>query len=271
MKEYCGKVISNKKLPGGFYILSVRLGQALKNPVQPGQFAMVGRKERQGTILRRPYSIFDFSSNGKNTILKFFYKVLGQGTKDLSMASKGEDISLLAPLGKGFDYKTGSNRLLCIVTGGMGMVPFHLLMKSFKQYKSKKIMIFYGAKNKDELFYYKLFSKSVKTVFVSTDDGSKGYKGFISELFRDKLSEGKEFRRFKPKDMVVYTCGPRKMMGTIAQICEEAGMECYVSMEEVMGCGFGVCLSCAVKSMKSDEYLAVCKDGPVFDSRLIRI
>ena len=272
MKEYLSRIADNEKIFEGFHRISVEIEGKVEKNITPGQFAMIGAvPSKEGVLLRRPYSIFDAKGKGKKSHLSFFFKVIGKGTKLLSEARAGENLSLLAPLGNGFDLFPAKKKHVMIVTGGMGIVPFNLFMKQIGNFEPSGIYSFYGARKKSQFFFKEIFKKADKAYFA-TDDGSLGYKGFVSNLFRQKLEGDKELKDLDPKEILVYTCGPREMIREVSAISEAKGIKCFVSMEESMGCGFGVCLSCVVKSKNgTEEYTTVCKEGPIFDSKTILV
>lgn len=264
MKEVCAEVISNREIHRDFYVISMKTG-GMKAKMVPGQFAMIGGDFGDGLLLRRPYSIFDATSNGKVTTFRFFYKVVGKGTARLSRAGKGDNLSVLAPLGRGFDYSCAADKTIVIVMGGIGVAPFYLFMKHIKKYNPKRVVLFYGARNKQELFFTEFFKRHADRVHFSTDDGSRGYKGFVSSLLAEKL-DSPEFKAVLSRETVAFTCGPRSMMREVSLISRKRQIACYASMEEIMGCGMGACLSCVVRSADENSNLTVCHDGPVFRS-----
>jgi dihydroorotate dehydrogenase electron transfer subunit len=271
MIECQGKVVSNRKIGEGYYLLTTEITTKNKERLVPGQFAMIGTAPKGGVLLRRPYSVFDFQRVGKKTLVKFFYKVIGKGTRLLGDSTSGSYLSMLFPLGRGFEMGKIKGKTLCIVTGGIGVAPFYLLLKEALKYKPRKLYVFYGARTKDELFFLSFFRRYSDRIFISTDDGTKGYKGFITDLMRDKLKDKSVFGAAHDT-LLIFSCGPRIMMKKVAQLAESKNIECHVSMEEIMGCGLGACLSCVVQSRKGDDdYLTVCKDGPVFNSEQIVI
>ncbi len=267
MKEFNARVIYNKKLRDNFYVISVDLDKSLKSEILPGQFAMIGTDRTGGLLLRRPYSILDAQTKRGKTNLKFFYKTVGKGSEKLSGIRKDDVLSLLAPLGNGFSPKKTKHKTVCVVTGGTGIPPFYLLIRTIKKFNPRAIYVFYGAKTKNEIFYAPFFKEKTKGLFISTDDGSRGYRGFVTDLFKNELENHKELAKLKANGIICLTCGPRIMMKKTAGICKERSISCYASMEEVMGCGMGACLSCVVKKSDSGETLiTICKDGPVFNS-----
>lgn len=225
---------------------------------KPGQFVMVSCSGTgQQPLLRRPLSIHDVEG-GRITLL---YRVVGEGTDILSRMPVNETVSMLGPLGEGFVISGGKHH--CLVGGGIGIAPLLLLARQIKQeYPGDSITVLAGARNDKELLALEKF-EPLAEVQVSTDDGSGGHHGFVTELL-DGMSGA---------DLLVYTCGPTPMMRGVAGIAKKHGWDCQVSLESHMACGMGACLGCAVERSGihdgADKYLHVCKDGPVFKAELI--
>ncbi|MCK4319794.1 dihydroorotate dehydrogenase electron transfer subunit [Candidatus Micrarchaeota archaeon] len=158
---------------------------------------------------------------------------------------EGELVTVLGPLGKG--YGIGNEERILLVGGGYGTVSLYLLAK---QAKGKKIDVIIGAKSKEDVSYKKRFEELGCRVFVTTDDGSEGVKGYAVDGMKELLRENKYDK--------VYTCGPMIMMKTICGLAKEKGIQFEASLEANMKCGIGICGSCAIKDK------IVCKDGPVF-------
>lgn len=211
----------------------------------PGQFAMV---EIIGHSLRRPFAIASFEKDR----LRFIFKIIGEGTKDLSKLKNGTKIKILAPLGNSFPVNSKKRPVL--VGGGTGAVSIFSLAKYFYKNKIKPIIII-GARNEKLLPLKNEFSKLGK-LLISTDDGSCGEQCNTAVLFENLIK--------KEKNIVVYSCGPHPMMEAIHNIASIHSIESYVSMEERMACGIGACVGCVVKT--KDGLKRVCKDGPVFNS-----
>lgn len=169
----------------------------------------------------------------------------GVFTKKIFNLKKGSKIGIRGPYGNGFNIKKN----VLVVAGGLGIACLAGLID-----KSKGSEIILGAKSKKELLFVKRFKKAN----IATDNGSWGFKGFVTDLMQEILKK----KKFK----VVYTCGPEIMMQKVFEICEKKKIECQVSLERYMKCGgMGVCGSCAINGK------LVCKDGPVFNSKQLRI
>lgn len=216
----------------------------------PGQFVMVQISQGRDPLLRRPFSIHQVSSDG---FLQILFKVVGRGTKILAQYRVGESLSLLGPLGKGFD--PGEPGAACIVGGGMGIAPLLFLASRFRDSSDEVPVVILGARNRDELVpLINGFEKLGIEVLAATDDGSLGHHGLVTDVLKKLHLDSKN---------TIYSCGPRPMMAAIHHLCRQDNIRCQVSMETAMACGMGACLGCAVP-LKAGGYAHACSDGPVF-------
>lgn len=232
-------IISNKRLCADYYELIVK-DDIVSKKCFPGQFFMISVP---GVFLRRPISVHD-AKNGK---ISFLYKIVGKGTKIMSEMRSGE-IKILGPLGNGYDLKIKKGSSPVIVAGGTGIASVHYLASKLKN----KGTLYYGARSKNDLLCLDKFKKLGWKVSVSTEDGTKGYKGFITDVLEKKL---------KNND-TLFTCGPTPMMKKVLDIAKSKGVRGFASLEEKMACGIGNCQGCAVKI--KGQYKMTCKEGPVF-------
>jgi dihydroorotate dehydrogenase electron transfer subunit len=217
---------------------------------KPGQFVQVEVSDSYEQFLCRPLSIADV----KQDALRIIFRVIGKGTEILKEKKPGKKLSILGPLGKAVAPNRNKNIVLC--AGGVGIAPLLLLAKNL--YKTNNITLFFGAKNKSELILLKEFKPLCDKIFLSTDDGSKGRKGFITDV----LFSSRDI--FKNADCI-YVAGPKDMISKVSRFkFHDSGLKLFGFLEERMGCGCGICFGCAVKK-KEDGYLRVCTDGPVFD------
>jgi dihydroorotate dehydrogenase electron transfer subunit len=229
-----------------YFVIEIDLGKAA-NDILPGQFFQIKRPEFTSPMLRKPISVFDIQGD----LVSFMVKRLGKGTGQLSQLRAADDIDILGPLGNGFPLPEGSKAVL--VSGGIGYPPLYYLKKQLEQV-GKSVYWLHGGRCDDDIF---------PADEIWTDDGSCGSKGFVTDGLKSFLE--------KHKPDVIYACGPNPMLKACHQIAEKHGINLYVSLEEYMACGIGVCHGCAVK-VKDDSdigvtYKTVCKDGPVFDAR----
>ena len=221
--------------------------------VRPGQLAHV--KCGDAVLLRRPFSI---AGSDKET-LRICYDIRGKGTKWMADQTVGTKVSVLGPLGNGYNVDNIADKKALLVGGGTGI--YSLLSLSAKYGANAVTAI--GFRNAGLINMVSDFEEFGSRVSVITDDGSSGRKGFVTDLVREELEKG--------GIDIVYMCGPIVMMANAVKIAEEFGVECQVSMEERMGCGVGACQACVCKVKSSDggDYKRVCIDGPVFDAKEI--
>lgn len=205
----------------------------------PGQFVNV---KLAGKFLRRPISIADWDGNS----ITLLYKVVGKGTDQMSNMKVGETLDLLTGLGNGFSVEDTKSPLL--VGGGIGLAPLYALCK-----RLKNATVVIGAATKEELFYVDEFKALGANVIISTDDGSEGVKGFVTDAIKSEVSSHKLDADY------FYCCGPMVMMRNVSGMMECDGQ---LSLEERMGCGFGACVGCTLET--KNGFKRVCKDGPVF-------
>jgi len=221
--------------------------------VKPGQFVMVSAGKGKDPLLRRPFSI---SQVYNNRYFQLLFKVVGQGTSLLAHCREGEYLSVLGPLGSGFQIDcTGIN---CLVGGGMGIAPILFLGKWMaRKCPENPPLVVIGARTEAELApLVKDFAEIGLSVHAATDDGSLGHHGFVTDVLKNlNLDTGSK----------AYVCGPYPMMCAVHLFCKEKGFSCQVSMETSMACGMGACLGCIVPVEKGG-YAHACFDGPVFDA-----
>jgi len=246
------KVIDNKPLKKDFFIIELESSGKLPE-MKPGQFVQVRVDRSQETFLRRPFSIHDVDFI-RNTF-KLLVQVVGKGTESLSKLNKGDSLNLIYPLGNSFTLPAKGARTL-LVGGGCGIAP---LLYLGRYLKSQGIIpdILLGFRNRDRILEYNDY-EVIGNVFLTTEDGSAGEKGFVtSHSLLGKASYDK-----------VFCCGPEMMMKAIADWCRKNNTDCEVSLENLMGCGIGVCLCCVIDTVKG--HLCTCTDGPVFNIKELK-
>ena len=256
-----GKIIFNRQINRDHFLISLKVPGAKSsfNEAIPGQFAMLRVKGKDIPFLGRPLSIYSLHQDDDGIIVEFLYRVVGKGTHVISRLRPGEEMSLLGPLGHGFDIFPDRD-FVVLIAGGVGIAPLSFLGECYRQYAvntTPKIVCYVGARSSDLLVGLDRMEKICSDIRISTDDGSSGHRGSVCDLF------GRDITSYDSSDSVVYCCGPAPMIKRFAQLLMEHPLLCQVSIEERMACGVGACLGCAV-SVKSG-YKRVCKDGPVFD------
>ncbi len=228
----------------GCYATLVLHAAALAAQARPGQFVHI---RCEGFQLRRPISI----AGVRGEELTIVFEIKGGGTDWLSRRSCGDTLDVLGPLGHGFPQIRG--RVL-LVGGGVGVPP--MLFAAQRAEAADAVLAF---RSRDRALLVEEFRPLCGRVLVMSDDGSIGTQGFAARGAADMLAQ-------RPY-AAVFACGPGIMLKTTYAACREAGVPCYVSLEERMGCGLGACLTCATPIWDPDggqTMKEVCKDGPVF-------
>ncbi|PCJ45181.1 MAG: oxidoreductase [Gammaproteobacteria bacterium] len=218
----------------------------------PGQFVMLACQRGNNALLRRPFSVHTVIGDS----ISLIYKVIGIGTKMMEEFRVGDKVSLLGPLGKGFNVAKTKHH--CLVGGGIGMAPLLHLAQLIKEHDPEaKITTLQGGQSSRNIIVMDKFTV-FGDVLVSTDDGTEGHHGYVTGLLTEMHDE----------DMAVYTCGPTAMMKGVAAIARDKSWACQIAMEAPMACGMGACLGCsflrAGDHQGVEKYVHVCKDGPVF-------
>lgn len=293
-------VCSHKQIRGRFYRLGLEFTAAAAKAfasVGAGQFVQIdlskavlppaeqipqdladvaGRK----ILLRRPFSFCDINQVREKTIVDILYCAVGPATLRMTTLSTGDSVSVIGPLGRGFQVQKEKKTAL-LISGGMGVGPLlHLTKVIVADIPEAEVIAFAGAKTKWELplkpldeisqqvgFSLHEFAKYGVESQIATDDGSAGYEGFVTDCFSKWLEQCS----ISAKDTIIYTCGPEQMLARVAKIAEDKKIDCQISMERRMACGFGVCQGCAVEcrveGSNDTVYKLCCEDGPVFDSK----
>ncbi|NQU95707.1 MAG: dihydroorotate dehydrogenase electron transfer subunit [Candidatus Omnitrophica bacterium] len=255
MKQFYAKVISNQRIAPDHFILSFKTPHAMAKKVKPGQFFKIKVNNSSKPLLGRPFSVHKAGNNK----IEILYKIVGEATRILSTKKSGNILDILGPLGNGFD--TGLSGPAILVGGGHGVAPLVELAKKFANHNIKPV-VFIGARTKKHIVCDKDLRKLGAQVHVVTEDGSKGRKGLVTELLKNKIT-GKNLK----KPVTIYACGPKPMLMAVGKLAKDYKIPCRISLEEYMACGIGTCLGCAVKTRGG--YKMVCKDGPVFDAKEI--
>jgi dihydroorotate dehydrogenase electron transfer subunit len=266
--------------PGQFAELDLT-NTALPNPEKiPPE--LIDSSDRN-ILLRRPFSLTDVTTHGDKTIAELLYCIVGPASLRMTTFSPGDSLSIIGPLGNGF-MVPGDKKYAILAAGGMGTPPLqHLAKVLASDHQDIEVIAFVGAKTKttlpfegrlDEMsqhlgFSLREFSQYGIESIVATDDGSTGYKGFVT----DCMSEWLEQTESAVDEIIIYRCGPEEMLAKVAEIAAGKKIDCQISMERRMACGIGLCQSCAIECKVPDSgqtvYKMCCEDGPVFDSKEI--
>jgi len=208
----------------------------------PGQFVMVWIPG----VDEVPMSVSHRNPAG------FTFKIVGEATSALSNLKKGDIIGVRGPLGRGFRLEGES---ILVVGGGIGVAPLRPLVEDAVG-EGLMVHVVVGAKTGKELIFTNVFKRLADELTLVTEDGSVGEKGMAGDVAERIIRRGDYDQ--------VYVCGPEGMMAKVFLVAEEVGVGVQASLERYVKCGFGICGSCSLGS-----YL-VCKDGPVFDSKMLR-
>ncbi len=238
MKEVNFKIRENRELTKG--VFRIKLEGDISDISKPGQFVNI---RLTGKFLRRPISVCDIEPN----LLTIIYKVVGEGTEQMSQMAAGEELEILTGLGNGYDLSTVGKKP-ALIGGGAGVPPMYYLAKQLiaKGTAPESITVILGFNKKEEIFYEEEFKALGVRVKVTTVDGSRGSKGFVTDVLANT-----DFTDF-------CACGPEPMLKAICKETKESGQ---LSFEERMGCGFGACMGCSCKTLTGNK--RICKDGPV--------
>jgi len=245
-------VQSIDKISDEIFLIKV-FSPAIATIIKPGQFCNIKVSESSLPLLRRPFSVSDVEDD----CICFLFEVHGNGTDILSKKKNGDVLEILGPLGNGFSYKDDFQTAI-IVAGGLGVAPFPLLVKNIES--DKEIISLVGGRTIKHIV-----TQGLINISVATDDGSMGYKGTVLELLQEKIINT-DMKKSK-----IFSCGPNPMLKALQKLCGENNYECEISIESAMACGFGICQGCPIEPSNGDSYLLVCKDGPVFNSKAVKL
>ena len=250
MKKYILdlKVTENVRLHANYVLLKLTSDAELPEML-PGQFAEIRVDGSSTTFLRRPISI-NYVDRVTNEVW-FLIQLVGDGTRCLGEAQKGDIINVVLPLGNGFTMPENPSDKLLLVGGGVGTAPMLYLGEQLIKRGSKATFLL-GARSAQDLLQIEQF-KALGEVYTTTEDGSGGEKGYVTQhsiLTKVKFEQ-------------IYTCGPKPMMVAVAKYAKANNINCEVSLENKMACGVGACLCCVENT--DEGHLCVCKDGPVFN------
>ncbi|MFG6329625.1 MAG: dihydroorotate dehydrogenase electron transfer subunit [Lachnospiraceae bacterium] len=255
-KRKCTARIENQvKLAEGVYSMWLGFPEdaGIAGEAVPGQF--ISMYSGDGSrLLPRPISICEINAPGN--MLRVVYRIAGKGTEEFSHMEAGESISVIAPLGNGFDTRhAGKGEKVLLIGGGIGIPPMLGLAATVKG----EVTAVLGYR--DNSMFLKEDFLPYANVYVSTEDGSEGVKGNVIDAVR----------HYGIKADIIYACGPLPMLRGVKAYAAENGIKAQISVEERMACGIGACLGCVCISKEKDAHTNVnnkriCKDGPVFDA-----
>jgi dihydroorotate dehydrogenase electron transfer subunit len=257
MLEQTVQIVSNERDTDSYFRLVLR-APSIAPLIQPGQFAHVRVLPLKDALLRRPFSIFQVSGD----TFSILYKTIGKGTDALARLGTGEELSIIAPLGHGFTVPKRGGETPLLVAGGYGMAAMYLLAQRSPQ----RGIVFVGGRRRVDILCEKEFQALGWDVRVTTEDGSHGKKGLVTQPLVAELR-----RKVPVAKRKLFACGPTGMLKAVGKIADEFNVPAELSMDEHMCCGVGVCLTCVIPVKTGDnwEYQRTCTEGPVFDSRQV--
>ena len=252
------EVLSNRRA-GAYHSLTL-VAPEIAERARPGQFVEIGVPENRNFLLRRPFSIHQASRRGGWAgTLEIVFDVLGPGTAWLAEAKPHDVLDVIGPIGRSFTYPRELTNCL-LVAGGYGAAPLFFLAEELRA-RNKIVDMILGARGHDRVFKPIEAKRLANTVVVTTEDGSMGQKGRVTDVLPDAI------RRIGAE--VVYACGPNPMLRAMAEYCLSQRIPCQVAVEEMMACGLGVCWTCAVPVIAVDGRgwwnVRACVEGPVFN------
>jgi dihydroorotate dehydrogenase electron transfer subunit len=256
IRQKC-EVLTTKRW--GIYHSITLVAPEIADQARPGQFVEVSVPDRREFLLRRPFSIAQASRKGgwAGTI-EVAFATVGPGTAWLAEAQAHDFLDVVGPLGRPFPYPRDPNNCL-LVGGGYGAAALYFLAQELRS-RGKRVDMVIGARSQDRLFKPVEAKRLSVTINVTTEDGSVGDLGRVTDVLPGMVS--------RCEAEVVYACGPNPMLRAVAEYCANQGIPTQVAVEELMACGLGVCWTCVVPVIRRDAkgwgYLRSCVEGPVF-------
>jgi dihydroorotate dehydrogenase electron transfer subunit len=274
MKQFHGTtpVTENVRLARDTFRIRL-LAPELARAIRPGQFVMLRRPGCTDPLLGRPFALYDtvLDESGQPTAVDIVYLVVGKLTGILSQLRAGDSLDLWGPLGNGFpDLGPKVCDHVGLVAGGIGQTPFLAHIRELlgergyagspARRQAGRVSLYYGVRSADLAAGVEDFRAAGAEVHLASDDGSIGFKGFVTQLLQTQ----------SPPNRLVG-CGPEPMMGALAKIAKSWNVPCHLSLETPMACGLGICFSCVtrVRTGTGWDYRRVCVDGPIFDAECL--
>jgi dihydroorotate dehydrogenase electron transfer subunit len=253
-KEFC-PVKTVEQVAENVFVLTF-MSDRIAQSASAGQFVNIKTDEGFEPLLRRPFSLYTTQGN----LAQIIFNVIGKGTAVLRNKRVGEVIDVLGPLGVPFGLNSPSFDTAILVGGGMGVAPMPMATRDLVRL-GKNVVTLLGARTASAVI-----DAHLRDVRVATDDGSRGFHGNVVDLLKRVISEG-GFPKLR-----IFGCGPTPMLRVLQSYVLENDLSCEASLEGPMGCGFGICQGCPVELVGSERrYALMCKDGPTFDMKKIRL
>lgn len=265
MIETLATVHSNRELAPGYRLLTLNLDEDIR--VRPGQFAMLKAHASIEPLLRRALAVYRVHDPRR---VSFLYQVLGRGTESLAQVVTNGSVDALLPLGNCWPIESPTPQRAIVVAGGIGSASVLTLCEQLAGAQADG-QLFFGAASENAMAGCGIedFRALGIPLSLTTDDGSLGERGFVTEPLERYLRAG------GGAGATIYACGPWVMMRRVAELAARFEVRCFVSLEAPMGCGFGVCVGCVVgvktgEPLAYESYKRVCTDGSIFSAETIR-
>ena len=244
--DVAAEVIANRPLSADYNVLTLRAPE-IARAAAPGQFVMVKAGTAQDPLLRRPFSVFEILRDQAGVIsgLSLLNKRIGPSTSLVYSAMPGQRVACLGPLGRAFSLVDAPVEAW-MVAGGVGLAPFVTLAEALRA-RGVGCTLFYGARRAQELFCLDLFRSLGVDLTLTTEDGSLGERGRVVAPLEQRLAA-----RAANAPVMIYACGPERMLAATATIAMRHNRPSQVSVERLMGCGLGGCYSCVVPMRGED-------------------
>lgn len=260
-------VLENVRLARDTYRIRLHCPE-LARTIRPGQFLMLRLPGSSDPLLGRPFALYDtvLDTAGQPVAVDVVYLVVGKLTGLLKDVQAGAAVAVWGPLGNGFPAPPPLDHI-ALVAGGIGQTPFLAYARQLLGGRgyggepalrvAEKVSLYYGVRTAELAAGVKDFRNAGAEVRLASDDGSLGFKGFVTQLLQEA-----------PRPQQLVGCGPEPMLRALAELARQWGVPCHLSLETPMACGLGVCFSCVTPVRTADgwDYRRVCLDGPVFDA-----
>lgn len=272
------RVVENVRLARDTYRVRFDCPEIARRIV-PGQFVMLRLAGMNDPLLGRPLALYNTVDDGAGNpiAVDVVYLMLGKMTNKLAGFTPGQELDVWGPLGNGFPPLATEH--LIMVAGGIGQTPFLALGQEYlgkRTYgspprrvpKAKRVTLCYGVRTADLAAGVTEFEAAGINVRLSSDDGTLGQHGLVTQTLESVLNESRE------EDRLVMCCGPEPMMRAVAELCQRNDARCLVSLETPMACGIGICFSCVIKVRQADgtwDWKRTCVEGPIFDAQKIAL
>ncbi|HEU4489087.1 MAG TPA: dihydroorotate dehydrogenase electron transfer subunit [Actinomycetota bacterium] len=258
-----GEVLTHKKYGEHFHSLTI-VAPRIGEQVEPGQFVNVCCNGDRSFILRRPFSVYRVHKRGGwAATIEIVFDIRGPGTKHLAELRSHSNVELLGPCGRGFQLPSERSHCL-LIGGGIGAAPLFFLADELRN-EGHRVDVIMGAQSIHRLLNAIDVRRLASVSRITTEDGSMGQQGVVTDVIDDMVE--------RCSSDIVYACGPHPMLAAIAQMCRERALPLQVAVEELMACGYGVCMTCVMPVLSGSSrsgteepvYARVCTEGPVFD------